>query len=613
MESYRALEANQTRSSLTTDLDAFFSGIYRYYCEKGLRPVIFRSVSNLVASVFTFMLSVGVLLLIDWEGVLACTSKDVCRPFFYADPFSHVTLYRIVVLCQLVPMGLYTVVLASLSSLAKVREAIRVSEFFKSALSIPDDDMLHFLSWEEVVRKVCAYQASSESPICIVQDQLSPLEIHAIIMRSENLSLQIFKRWYSMFVEPNGGTVLGQLPLQSTAIKWCFQHTVVSWMFSDRYRIRSDLTQNFFVDKIKARIRLVGFLSAMLMGPVFIFSILLLFIKKTEDVRSNRSSLFEKEFSGLSEVVLAHFGEMPHDVSERLKVSTPIAGEFSRRIIPENPFEASLNVIKFISGGIVAVLAVTAVMHDAAVLHITIWGKNLLFHLALFSSIVGIASGMTSTHSTFSVNCKETTAKKLLSNTHYLACPHVSGNPSVDQTLLKARKLDSISSTFCDLFFKTKIVNVLYQIGGILLLPFYFLVVFPDALSDIVAETKIHRSENLGDFAAASFLVPGVSAAENIEMTSVSPNILVPQSKERTMSILVLMHKYGASSGLSKDQLVIGEKISVILPRKNSDEDFSDFFRFLVTHVSPYTTLFDLESISPCPPSNVAETKEAGS
>ena len=594
MEPYRNLEADSSGSSLpctvTTDLDAFLSGVYRYYCEKGLRAVIFRSFSNLVASVFTFVLSVAVLLLIDWPGVVNCTTEGQCLAFFYENPFEPLTLYRLVVLCQLVPLGLYTVVLASLSSVAKIREAIRVSEFFKSALSIPDDDMLHFLSWEEIVKRLCAFQARADVPLCIVQDQLSPMEVHSIILRTESVTLEIFKRWFSIFVEPNGGTVLGQLPLQSTALKWCFQHTVVSWLFSDRYRIRADLTPETFVTSIKSRIRLVGVLSALLIGPVFIFSTLLLFIRETDNVRTQRTSLFEKQFSGLASIALAHFGELPHHVETRLGCSTVSAEEFSRRIIPDKSLEASFNMMKFVASGIVAVLAVTAVVQDTAVLYMTIMGKNLLFYLALFSGLVALASGLAGTHSSLTVEKKELAAKKLLSGTHYLSCPQMIDDSSSMPPLLKARKLDAISSTFCELFFKPKLVNLVYQIAGILLLPFYFLTVFPETLADIVAETKFHHSENLGDFAAASFLVPGTSSTEQTEMTA-SPGTL---SKERAMSLLFYFEKYGCFSGLSKDQVSLGEEIYLKFAKSAAEQQFSPFFFYLVTHVSPYTNLFDL-------------------
>lgn len=598
MESYRSLETARDSSTLTTDLDAFLSGVYRYYSEKGLRPVIFRSVSNLVASVFTFVLSVAVLLLIDWGGVLSCTSEDVCLPFFYPNPIAPISLYRGVILFQLVPMGLYTVVLACLSAFAKVREAIRVSEFYKSALSVPDDDILHFLTWEEVVKRLCAYQASAENPLCIVQDQLSPLEIHSIILRTENISLQIFKRWYSIFVEPNGGTVLGQLPLQSTAIKWCVQHTIVSWMFTERYRIRTDLSESIS-GKIKARFRLVGFLSAILIGPVFIFSTLLLFIKETEDVRANRSSLFQKEFSGLAQVALGHFGEMPHDVMSRLKGSVPIAVDFSKRIIPDKSIEATLNVVKFVAGGIVAVLAVTAIVQDTAVLYMTILGKNLLFHLAFFSTVVGIASGLASTPSHI-VNgkTKEIAAKKLLSSVHYLPCPHGTGSAECDSQLVKAKKWDCISSSFCDLLFKTKLVNLVYEIAGILLLPLYFLIVFPDTLADIIGETKIHHSENLGDFAASAFLVPGVCSTDTVEMTSLHTTSvgLTHSSKERAMSFLFYAEKYGSDSGVSKPHISV-EKEANDVSGPSSRDEFSTYYHYLVANVAPYSSLFDRSSL----------------
>ena len=553
-------------SSVTTDLDAFLTGVYRYYLEKGLRPLLLRSASNLVASVFTFALSVVVLLLIDWGSVISCTAEDVCRSlrFFYDSPILPLTWYRFMVLCQLVPLGLYTVVLASLSSVAKMREAIRISAFYKESLGIRDDAELWFVPYEEIVRRICQHQRTAETPLCIVQDTLSPLEVQNIVMRTENFSIAVWKQWYRRMEESGDRSdaiwrLIERVPLQSTAVQWCLQFGVIGWLFDDRYRLRPEIVLDLH-RHVRTRIQQVGFVTLGLMFPLAIFSAILLLVKESDDVRTQRSSLFANQWS--SEVIMRHFCEPTHASRIRLEQARAHAEKFSCSLIADGGRQALARSVKYMAGGLVAVLGIVAVVQEGALLYMTVFGKSLFFYFAVFSGLVGLLSGLSGGGAADSLS-KARLVTKGKSSLALLATVHML--PTVDPVsdisdLRMGRSLDEISKQFSSFFFVPKLISLLTEMLGIVLLPFLFLVVFPDKLTDIICETRIFSSHALGDFPSAGFMSGGVAAGQQTEMLSTTTSVhrfAHLKDREKIVSLLSFANRFGADSGLNKEQLNI--------------------------------------------------------
>ena len=159
-----------------------------------------KSVSNWVASVFTFLLSFTVLFLIDWSAVWMCkTDVIACAhlSLFYPSPFSQVSFFRFIIFCQLLILGFFTVLVFSLSSIAKIREAIKISKFFRDQLHVPDDRELLFLNWhKDIVSRIIDCQTRAvDAPLCIVQPELDSLEITNLILRLDNMVLLILKKF----------------------------------------------------------------------------------------------------------------------------------------------------------------------------------------------------------------------------------------------------------------------------------------------------------------------------------------------------------------------------------------------------------------------------------
>ena len=505
MEQYSRLEVGSRTSDvpepsvISTDLDSFLNGVYRYYCEKGLHALVLRSVSNLVASLFTFLLSVLVLLLIDWGAVAACTSEESCKTvsLLYPNPLSPMTLYRFLVLCQLVPLGFYTVVLSSASCVAKVREALRVSDFYKRSLGVTDDALLTFLSWPEIVSRIIEFQDSSPTPLCIVQPTLSAIEITNIILRTDTMVLFVMKNMLP-----------ASAVAQSGVIRWCLQYGVVAWLFDERFRVRSDQLSTHL---LKQRLKLLGWLSLILIGPMLIFSAILLVIKELDDVRAQRSSLTDREWTPLATSALRAFAEMPHFLQSRLAQAREFADQFSLPVVPQST--APARMVKFTAGGLLAVLAVAGLVEDKSLIYLSVLGRNLFFHVALLSAVVTVASVVAS-ETLSTVACKIRAGTDLTGFTYSLPRVGVvevivSTAPSpASQLLQKSVQLDLLSGEFRSRFFSFRFANFGTEFLALLAAPYFFLVLFPRTLAGPLMELvrkEVRSSENLGDFCNAGF------------------------------------------------------------------------------------------------------------
>jgi hypothetical protein len=555
MDEYRRLQLAQSSGSTTlidsdntatstTDLDSLLTGVYRYYKEGGFRATIARSVLNVLASSFTFILSFVVLLMVDWENVIACVSEEICNKLslFNDSVVFPLTLYRFIVLVQLLPLGVYAVALSIIACIARVREAVRISTFFKESLFVLDDDELQFISWAEIVERISRYQSSSTSPLCIVQDTLSVIEIQNIIMRTESIHLAIMKEWSKSTC---GGILT--IPLHSRAIQWCIHHGVVSWLFDDRYRIREGS-----IASVGVRIKFVGFVTLAMMGPLAIFAAFLIIIMESDEVRSNKTSLFEKEWSMLARTVVRHQLEPDIWLDERLEAARDSGLSFSEMLITDRTKKSLLRTIKFLCAGILSVLASIALVQDSALLYMTIGGKSLLFFLAIFSGLLAISAGLDDTQNSRNPNpscdAKISTGLRLMSlirSDMHIPNPYAIYGSQDD--VGRARQVDEISRDFSRNFLRPKIINILFEFAGIITLPFFFLFVFPDRLSEIIRVIPLVRSESLGDFYDTGCLGARALSEQSHEMVrDVFFSSL--RDRERLGTHLMLYEKFGIES-----------------------------------------------------------------
>ena len=552
---------------VTSDLDSFLSGVYRYYCEKGLHFVILRCISSLIASLLTFGLSVLLLLLIDWNTVAACTNEASClgRSLIYENPFSPMSLYRFLIICQLVPLGLYTVILSSASAIAKVREAIRIGEFYKTGLGISDDSLLTFITWPEIIDRIIDFQENSKS-LSILQPNLTAIEITNVIMRTDNFVLYMMKN-----------AVSGNMILQSRVMKWCLQFGLVLWLFDERYRVRSDWT----VAKIRTRLKLLGYTWLLLIGPMVIFALILLIIREMDDVRSNRTSLTDRKWTPLARNKLRVYSEMEHFLDSRLCSAQKFGEDFALPIV-SNP-TSGVGILKFVAGALLAVLALIGLVEDKSLVYLNLWGRNLFFYVAVLSIIVSVTSGM-GVDKSLSLLGKKSAAVSLLRKIFWLPEYRMD---SLGSVLNLARALDQVSMYFRMHYFTYRFANFITELVALASIPWFFLHVlpkssFPNKLIDMM-DTQIYKSDNLGDFCQAGWFKRGTNV--ELERTGNLASAVLAVPFDIGMSAVSFSKKYKSFVPPVECEAMILLVDQFAAAMKNDDEGDDIEFWYYVLHV----------------------------
>jgi len=450
--------------------------------------------------------------------VVACAHLSL----LYPSPFSEVTLFRFVIFCQLLILGFFTVLVFSLSSIAKIREAIKVSKFFREGLKIADDRELIFLDWHsDILRRITEYQASAvDAPLCIVQPELDSAEITNLILRLDNFVVAILKKFEkSSQIDSN---YFDHVILSSSTIRFLLQFGLVSWFFDDQYRIRSELMDVpvfSLREQISNRFKFMALVYLVFMFPIFIFGTFMLIIRESGKMRSGFSSLSDYEITGLATIVLRHFSEMDHEFRKRMEIAIREFSSVAGTKIWNN--EIVQNFLKmglFITSGILSVLALIALLEDKALVYlpVTVGGKNLFVYFALFSVAFGILVRADSSKDTktLSVTDRIRSMIKSIDSTHFVPAISVM---NLGSPLERAIALDSISTSN---FFQKKILLFLHELLAIVMVPYVFYFRADEELVGAtvsVLRSSVHRSANLGDFVKQGFFMEDEGV--EIEMT----------------------------------------------------------------------------------------------
>eukprot|EP00435_Cladocopium_sp_Y103_P032354 s2230_g8.t1 len=167
------------------DLQKFLEGFYQYFEVKGFRGIVALHFSHIIALSFTIVFSFVLLFLIDWEAILSCDSEESCQSLsiWYAWHWQNLGLRRWLVLLSTLIFSLYWG-FNVYQMVSVCMQACQMRSFYKEQLGIVSDESLETMLWSEVVSRLV--QCQKEARLCIVQEELTALEITNIIMRQDN-------------------------------------------------------------------------------------------------------------------------------------------------------------------------------------------------------------------------------------------------------------------------------------------------------------------------------------------------------------------------------------------------------------------------------------------
>lgn len=529
--------ASSGRWDAAPDLERFLSSFYRYYEVKGKRGVMAIQLMHIGSLTFTIAFSFVLLFLVDWQALLSCNAEESCRAvnLVHSSPFLEMGPRRFgVLLCYtlFVVYGGFNV----LAAFHHMRDASEMSTYYKERLGIVSDEALETMLWSEVVSRLVQQQKAS--PFCIVQDELTVLEISNIIMREDNFMIALTN--HHAFTKHLPPWLPARL-VYTRAVLWNLRASVFFHGALDhRSRLRAE-----FLDRPEAlaqRLRVMGLLNLLLVLPVLIFVCIFFFMRHAEEFRSHRGSPFRRQWTDYAQWHFREFNELPHQFKARLCAAHSAAEAYVRATRSASPLvEAIQRWVKFVAGSILAVLLLVALWDDTPLLFVKIQDKNLLWYLAFFGFLFAVADsagedgssgGSGGSRAGFFASPQAIGAPlrmyvslmRLFHCTHFLpeswrAPTSLSVLAASSNGIQRARLCQHFRHVRQELltnFFIHRVQALAEELLGVVLCPLLLIVYMPQVaplIVDIMRQTK-HASPCLGDWCSFGCLDPSRNGSD---------------------------------------------------------------------------------------------------
>ena len=270
----------EERWEAISDLDAFFSRVYEYFHERGLRCILASRIISLLSLAFTIALTVFLFELLNLEGLVNdCRDEESCsnhtrvpvvRPTMRGSPF--VWLYVLPI------FSCYW--LWTLRHFVKdLRPLLEMRDFYRDRLQI-DDDELHNIAWDAVVQRIV--ELNDRTRLCIVKEQLTPHDIANRILRKENFMVAFVNRDLLPLQWP---PPLSRFDFLTKTLEWNLYLCILDAMFDGDFKVRRSFTQDVHgVRRLQFNFMVVGALNALAFPFIAVVMLVHFFIEHFEEL-----------------------------------------------------------------------------------------------------------------------------------------------------------------------------------------------------------------------------------------------------------------------------------------------------------------------------------------
>lgn len=512
------------------DLERWLTAFYHFFEMKGYRGMISANMFHIAALTFTFAFSFGLFFFVDWTEVMSCDSEESCRhiSIFYERPFADVGFWRGLVLLLFFLFFAYWL-FNVVNAFHTFKDASEMREYYKERLGIATDDVLRTMEWSEVVARLV--QQQKVAPFCVVQDEITALDIANIIMREDNFVVALTNhRAFTSHLPP----WIPPRLVYTRAVQGCLRTAIFRWAFDRRSRLRMEFLTS--PNQLAARLRYMGLLTLLLVLPVWVFVTMVFFMRHAEEFRADRSSPFRREWTDYAKWTFREFNELHHQFKERMRAAQLVAEDYVQNSRPPTPLRDALRrFAKFVAGAVLAVLLIVAVWDDTPLFFVKIWDRNLLWYLAFFGFLFAVADNANldddGRHSSGAPALPpgtpllmHTEMMRLVRCTHYLpptwrppaALAAMAGGCSGPQRARLCQHFARLRAEFLGNFFVPRIQALGEELLGVVLAPLLLGIYLPQAAPDIarVLRQSRYASQNLGDFCVFGCLDPARNGGE---------------------------------------------------------------------------------------------------
>lgn len=468
-----------------TNLDRFLQDVYAYYTGNGLRCILASRICDLLIIVFVVYLSAFMGNCIDYNALLYenATSFDEARiPQCYAEiSFGQKALYWILGITFLFRLrNLYWVYL----------DLKEIKLFYNYLLGVSDKE-LQTISWPTIVKKIIFLRDQNTNAVIsgvpVVDDLKSKkrLNAHDIanrLMRRENYTIALFNR--RVLSGPLKLPMLNTFFLTKT-LEWNLNLVIFDFLFDDNGQldkaVLSEHSRLALAENLRSRFKLAGLLSIFLTPLLVVYFLLYFFLRFFYELRTDPGLMSSREFSPHAHWKLREFNELPHIFDKRLKLAVKGSNDYLNQF-PKELTNIALKFVSFITGSIVAVLAILTVFgHDNFLNFELTEGRTVLFYMSTLGAIFTICKSSIGDDNV--VFEPEASLRYVAQFTHYL--------PKAWEGKYHT---EAVRHEFCNLF-NLKVVLVFKELASLILLPYLLYFRLPNSserIVDFFREFTIH-------------------------------------------------------------------------------------------------------------------------
>jgi autophagy-related protein 9 len=315
------------------------------------------------------------------------------------------------------------------------------------------------VSWDEVVQKLVTAQDSGEYRTTL--SRLDPLLIAQRIMRKENFLIAF---WNQKLLDVQ----IGKRHYWCPTLEWSIHVSILNHLFNHKYEIRPA----FLLDAtaLQRRFIVCGVLHLLLLPFLMLFVTFHFLLRNVYFFKTQKQYMGNKQWSTVAQWTFREFNELPHVLERRLEPSYE-ASENYLKLFGQSEYMAALGkLLTFVGGAVGGVLVVLGVLNDAILLHVQLWGRNLLWYAGIAAGVYSIGRSLVPTK-----EAQPSVTRNLFADMD-AALQSVSQHTHYYPEHWKGRGWDQNVHSQFGLFFDSKVKLFLWELISLILAPYILIV-----------------------------------------------------------------------------------------------------------------------------------------
>ena len=503
------LISNREQWNPATDACVLFEELYSYYDEGGFLQILLQSALNVMTTVITSALLFAVAAL-NFDKILQCEDRTTCEDATILHSWFIISTWHVILgFCVCIPYCTFTAWRAMHTCI----RAYASSLFFKHKLDIRDE-ILHLLSWKEIVQRL--KDVHTRTPLTIGNQPFDAHDIANVIMRK-----------YNFLIALDSTELLPDCLLVPCNL-WIVQACITNNLFT----VDNRFNKRFFESQtaLNVYVLTVGVAVSLLLGFIISFGICDFAIRHARELRVKDTprSLFERNVDDKAHVKRRCFNELPHEFRDRINKLLPIANQYLD-CYPAPYFQFVVKLIRFWVGMLTVFLLICSCINETILLHMRVPdnGPYLIIWLAILTfSLSALRLPYASNQSP--ANIHESGLKLAV----FL------DDPNAINVYAKTQKA-----------FPMRYVSYIWQVYHTLQLPYALLVQMPRRTPLIRAFllNSYCTMERVGDICLYANLIPNLTphpVSQSIFNSDIQPNNASVYRKTQSSTLLFEQHGY---------------------------------------------------------------------